>query len=193
MLKLVNLVMVGMLSFSSIGWANNMQVAEAAKSQIGRTLYYDSGYAKLAYPMGDISEVSGVCSDVVIRALRANNVDLQVLVHEDMVRHFNQYPKTWGLKQTDRNIDHRRVPNLEVFLKRQGKALSVTKNDQDYRPGDIVSWRLDNGLPHIGIVAKNKAPDSQRPLIIHNIGAGTQEEDVLYAWRIVGHYRYFKP
>lgn len=186
------MAVLGVFFVSGAAWPNNLQVAEAARKQIGKTIQYDPRYVKLAYPMGDVPEVAGVCSDVVIRALRVNQVDLQVLVHEDMSQHFNQYPNSWGLKRTDKNIDHRRVPNLEVFFKRQGKSLPVTQDGKSYHAGDIISWRLDNGLPHIGIVSMNKVANTQRPLVIHNIGAGVREEDVLFEWKMIGHYRYYK-
>lgn len=168
-----------------------LKVVNAARSQIGITTAYDPAYSRMAYPMGDVPLERGVCSDVVIRAYRKAGIDLQQLVHEDMRGHFSLYPKIWGLKKTDRNIDHRRVPNLEFFFKRQGKALKLPQASESYKPGDIVSWRLDNGLAHIGIVSDKKSMFGSRPLIIHNIGQGTQEEDVLFSWRIIGHYRWF--
>lgn len=191
MLKFVKVLLLSLLFIPLLSWSNNVEIAKAAKSQIGKTLRYDPSYTKLTYPMGDVPEIAGVCSDVIIRSLRANKVDLQVLVHQDMARNFDKYPNSWGLKKTDTNIDHRRVPNLEVFFKRQGKSLPITNLDKNYQAGDIVSWRLDNGLPHIGIVSMNKAVATQRPLVIHNIGAGTQEKDVLFEWKIAGHYRYY--
>lgn len=133
---------------------------------------------------------SGVCSDVVIRALRSQKVDLQKLVHEDMAKNFAAYPQKWQLKRPDSNIDHRRVPNLETWFTRHDKTRPTSKNPSDYQAGDIVSWRLDNGLAHIGVVSDGFARDGT-PLVIHNIGAGAQEEDVLFSWRMVGHYRYF--
>lgn len=171
-------------------WADNRKVATAALKQVGQTLVYDPNYTQISYPMGDIPVARGVCSDVVVRALRAQQVDLQQLVHQDMQTNFRHYPNKWGLTKTDKNIDHRRVPNLEIFFKRHGKSLQVTKQAKDYLAGDIVSWRLDNGRPHIGIVSINQSKEGI-PLIIHNIGWGTQQEDVLFAWTIVGHYRYF--
>lgn len=174
------------------GWADNLQIAKAAYNQIGKTLVYDPSYTQLGYPMGDVPLTKGVCTDVVIRALRSGGaIDLQQLVHEDMKQNFAVYPKSWGLKRPDKNIDHRRVPNLEVFLQRKGKSLPVTQEAQRYKAGDIVSWRLDNGRPHIGIVSNNMSNIGDRPLVIHNIGWGTQEEDVLFAWKIIGHYRYY--
>ena len=170
-------------------WASKL--IQAAESQIGRTVHYDGSYVRLAYPNGDIPIARGVCTDVVIRAYRdAFNIDLQKLVHEDMRRAFASYPKRWGLKRPDRNIDHRRVPNLEVFFKRRRAALPVTDNPRDYRPGDIVSQILNGRLPHIGIVTHRATGDGNRPLVVHNIGAGTRLEDVLFAFPITGHFRF---
>lgn len=168
------------------------RLVEAARSQIGVTTQYDPSYTRLAFPMGDVPISRGVCTDVVIRAYRKQGKDLQVLVNRDMKRAWKQYPKLWGLKRTDKNIDHRRVPNLEVFFKRHGKTLPTSKRGADYKAGDIVTWRLAAGgkqLPHIGIVS-NKTSRTGTPLIIHNIGAGTQEENVLFKYPITGHYRY---
>jgi uncharacterized protein YijF (DUF1287 family) len=161
-----------------------------ARAQIGVTLAYDSGYTAIAYPGGDVPASRGVCTDVIIRALRGQGVDLQRLVHEDMGRAFAQYPARWGLKRPDANIDHRRVLNLEVFMQRQGRALPVSQNPRDYRAGDWVTWRLGaEQLPHIGMVSDRTAGDGT-PLIIHNIGQGTREENALFAFPIAGHYRW---
>lgn len=165
-------------------------LAAAANAQIGVTTLYDPAYVSLKYPGGDVPMERGVCCDVVIRALRMHGVDLQKLVHEDMKANFAAYPKNWGLKTTDRNIDHRRVPNLMKFFSRKGKAVPVTDSDADYRPGDIVTWMLPGNLPHIGIIAAEKVPGSDRPAVIHNIGGGAQREDVLRAFKITGHYRW---
>ncbi len=169
------------------------KILDAAHGQVGVTRYYDGGYVRLAYPGGDVPTDRGVCTDVVIRAFRAAGLDLQQAVHEDMRRSFSAYPKLWGLARPDRNIDHRRVPNLETWARRAGHALPVGADPAAYRPGDLVSWRLPNGLPHIGLVSDRRAPDgSGRLLVIHNIGAGTQVEDVLFAWPPVGHFRVFR-
>lgn len=164
-------------------------LARAAEERTKRLVVYDPSYVRLSYPMGDVPEGRGVCSDVVIRAYRGVGVDLQVLVHEDMRRAFSAYPKIWGLTSTDRNIDHRRVPNLETFFRRRGVSLPLSDSAADYLPGDVVSWRLPNGLPHIGIVSTRLAP-SGRPLIVHNIGASTRSEDMLFDFEIVGHFRF---
>jgi uncharacterized protein YijF (DUF1287 family) len=166
-------------------------VVASARSQVGVTIRYDSGYARIPYPNGDLPLERGVCADVIVRAFRAGGIDLQRLVHEDMAAHFSAYPHAWGLRGPDTNIDHRRVPNLETFFRRKRADVPVTVQALDYRGGDIVSWRLPNGLAHIGLVSDHVAPGgSGRPLMIHNIGAGTQEEDVLFAWKVVGHFRW---
>ena len=165
----------------------------AAHAQQGVTRHYDGRYVSLAYPGGDVPADRGVCTDVVIRALRATGLDLQQAVHEDMRRDFAAYPALWGLRRPDRNIDHRRVPNLETWLRRAGHALPASARAADYQPGDLVSWRLPGGLPHIGVVSDRVAGDgSGRRLVVHNIGAGVQVEDVLLAWPPVGHFRVFR-
>jgi uncharacterized protein YijF (DUF1287 family) len=166
------------------------RLAAAALAQVGVTLHYDPAYTKLAYPNGDVPLERGVCSDVVIRALRRQGTDLQRLVHEDMKAHFSAYPRNWGLRRPDRNIDHRRVLNLQTYFARRGFALPITKNARDYATGDIVAYTLPGDLPHIGIVAARRTVDGARPLLIHNIGAGTQIEDRLFDYEIVGHYRW---
>ena len=165
------------------------KIVTAARSQIGRTVSYDAAYRKLPYPGGDVPINTGVCTDVVVRALREQGIDLQKLVHEDMKRNFAAYPKKWGLKAPDANIDHRRVPNLMTFLQRQGAAQAVTNRVEQFRPGDIVSWDLSSGVPHIGIVSDRRSAKGT-PLIIHNIGRGTQEEDLLFGFKMTGHYRW---
>ncbi|MFY0680206.1 MAG: DUF1287 domain-containing protein [Thalassovita sp.] len=161
-----------------------------AQAQIGVTLTYDGSYQALSYPDGDIPRARGVCTDVVIRALRdAHGIDLQKRVHEDMKRAFSSYPNNWNLSRPDKNIDHRRVPNLRAYFKRQGAALEVSTDPAAYLPGDIVTWTLGPGLPHIGIVSDQMTPDAARPLILHNVGAGTRKEDFLFRYPITGHYR----
>jgi uncharacterized protein YijF (DUF1287 family) len=161
----------------------------AARAQVGETLIYDPSYQSIAYPLGDVPRERGVCSDVVIRAFRDLGIDLQQEVHRDMARHFAAYPKIWGLSRPDRNIDHRRVPNLATWFTRQGHALPVAGDPAAYQAGDVVAWILDSGRPHIGIVSDRRTGDGARPLVIHNIGWGAQEEDVLFAYRISGHFR----
>ena len=165
-------------------------VVEAAQDRLKHRVTYNGAYMKLDYPGGDVPAYLGVCTDVIIRTYRAAyGFDFQKAVHEDMKANFSAYPKNWGLSRTDRNIDHRRVPNLETYLKRRGASLTISPKASDYQSGDIVSWRLAGGLPHIGIVSDRKSEDGT-PLIIHNIGAGPQEEDVLFAYKINGHFRF---
>jgi uncharacterized protein YijF (DUF1287 family) len=158
-----------------------------ARAQIWKTFYYDSSYTRITYPMGDVPIIRGVCTDVIIRALRHQGIDLQQRVHEDMRKNFNLYPSQarWHLKKPDANIDHRRVPNLQRYFERQGYTIT----DKIFLPGDIVTWNLRANVGHIGIVSDRKDPSGQRPLIIHNIGYGTREEDMLYHFTITGHYR----
>lgn len=173
-------------------WAQKL--VAAAESQVGVTVTYDPAYVRLAYPGGDVARDRGVCTDVVVRAYRdAFATDLQRLVHEDMAAHFDAYPKKWGLKQPDSHIDHRRVPNLQIFFSRHGKALPVTANASDYAPGDIVTMTVAATLPHIAIVSTAMGTGSPRPLIVHNIGAGTQLEDRLFEFPLTGHYRFRPP
>lgn len=159
------------------------KLVEDARSQIGVTRYYDAAYTKLDYPLGDVPKVKGVCTDVVIRALREQKLDLQQLIHEDMRQNFARYPKKWGLKSTDRNIDHRRVPNIATYFTRKGYTVSG-----EFLAGDVVTWDLGKGQTHIGIVSDRKTAAGV-PLIIHNIGRGTQEEDILHRFKLTGHFR----
>lgn len=168
--------------------ASTAELVAAARAQVGITLGYDGRYRRLAYPGGDVPLETGVCTDMLVRAFRVIGIDLQQRVHEDMRRAFSAYPPLWGLAKPDRNIEHRRVPNLQAYFRRHGQTLSVSDRAADYQPGEIVLWRLDSGLPHIGLVS-DRAQDG-RPLVIHNIGAGTREEDVLFAYRIEGRFRY---
>lgn len=165
-------------------------IVVAARERTQHDVRYDPKYVVLTYPGGDVPADTGVCTDVIIRTYReALGFDFQQAVHEDMKRNFSAYPKSWGLKRADKNIDHRRVPNLETFLKRQGAELPITKNAEDYLPGDIVSWRLGGRLPHIGIISDKKS-DWGTPLVIHNIGQGPVEDDLLFNTDINGHYRF---
>lgn len=162
-------------------------IARAAAGQVGVTVRYDPAYVRLAYPNGDVPRDRGVCTDVVVRALRAVGIDLQSEVHKDMKKNFGAYPRSWGLRSPDPNIDHRRVPNLMRYFERRGKSLP---REGAYEPGDVVAWRLSNGLHHIGVVAEDQVPGTRRPYVVHNIGYGAQKEDVLFAFVILGHYRW---
>lgn len=166
-----------------------LRLAQAAREQVGVTLHYDPAYQRLDYPGGDLPAERGVCTDVLVRAYRRLGVDLQVLVHEDMLAAWEAYPKLWGLAKPDANIDHRRVPNLAAYFARHGERLAVSRAAGDYAAGDLVTWRLPAGVPHIGIVSERQAADGT-PLVIHNIGRGAREEDILFAYPITGHYRY---
>ena len=184
------------------------RLVEAARARVGQTVLYDASYVSLKYPGGDVPNDRGVCTDVIVRSYRALGVDLQMLIHEDMRRAFSKYPRRWGLKRTDRNIDHRRVPNMRVYFNRNGTAMSVSADANAYKPGDLVTWDLrapysaaEAGArpskrtsfartPHIGIVSDRRSADGKRPLIIHNIGFGTLEGDMLFSYRITGHYRF---
>ncbi|HRF54810.1 MAG TPA: DUF1287 domain-containing protein [Aquimonas sp.] len=191
-MRWITVLLLSLLGLPLVVDAASLSLPDAALAQIGVTVGYDPTYRRLAYPGGDVDQSTGVCTDVVIRAFRALGDDLQVRVHEDMRQHFDAYPKFWGLRGTDRNIDHRRVPNLQTFFTRHGHKLTITDHAEDYQPGDIVTWRLSNGLPHIGLVSDRRNREGV-PLILHNIGAGTQEQDLLFAFEITGHYRYAPP
>ena len=170
--------------------ALSLRIVEAARQQIGVTTDYDPSYTKLKYPGGDVPLRTGVCSDVIVRSLRAVGIDLQKEVHEDMRKNFSVYPERWELKAPDKNIDHRRVPNLMRYLERHHVWLQEKLTRPyvwTYAPGDIVAWDLGGGVTHIGIVSDKKSGDT--PLIIHNIGSGTKEADILFKYQVIGHYR----
>jgi uncharacterized protein len=171
------------------------QLSAAATARAKLTVHYDPAYVRIPYPNGDVPADTGVCTDEVIRTYRTLGIDLQKEVHEDMEKNFSAYPnqRRWMLAHTDSNIDHRRVPNLRVFFSRKGESLPITQRAEDYLPGELVTWDLGGGVLHIGIVVNKKSPDGRRYLIEHNIGAGPEIEDVLFSWRIIGHYRYFGP
>lgn len=168
---------------------NAQNVVKAARWQVGQTVNYNGAYVSLNYPNGDLPIETGVCTDVVIRALRrALKTDLQKLVHLDMKAHFSKYPPNWGLRRPDRNIDHRRVPNLRTYFKRRGWSVPVTQKKEDYQPGDLVTCTVAKKLPHIMVVSDRKAVDGT-PLVIHNIGSGAVEESMLFEFPLTGHYR----
>lgn len=168
------------------------QIIDAATEQTKITTGYDPAYVGIAYPGGDVAPETGVCSDVVVRSFRKAGIDLQKELHEDMVRDWAVYPKKWGASRPDANIDHRRVLNLTTWFDRQRKSLPVTTKRDDYLPGDIVAWDLGNNLDHIGLVVNVYSEESKGYLIVHNIGLGARAEDVLFNWKITGHYRYFE-
>lgn len=168
------------------------KLSDAALTLTNDDVVYDSKYYTIPYPNGDVPKGKGVCTDVIIRAYRTLDTDLQQEVHEDMEKNFSLYPKTWGLKKTDTNIDHRRVPNLQVFFTRHGKVKPVSQKPTDYKPGDIITWKLPSGVPHIGLVVNKKSLHGNDYQIVHNIGAGQVLEDCLFDYTITGHYRYKK-
>jgi uncharacterized protein YijF (DUF1287 family) len=171
------------------------QLVAAAIERTSHSVRYDPAYVRIAYPNGDVPADTGVCTDEVIRSYRAVGIDLQKEVHEDIVANFDLYPRKWRWLQVhpDSNIDHRRVPNLMVFFSRKGENLPITARAEDYLPGDLVTWDLGGGVPHIGIVVDRKSPQTGRYMVVHNIGQGPKMEDVLFAWKITGHYEYFGP
>ena len=168
------------------------KLSAAAISIIDSDVVYTSSYVSIKYPNGDVPSKTGVCTDVVIRAYRKLGIDLQKEVHEDMVKNFSLYPniKKWGLHSTDTNIDHRRVPNLEIFFARKGEKLTVSDKPNDYKTGEIITWMINGKLPHIGIITNKKSPDGKRPMIVHNVGGGQVLEDCLFSYKIVGHFKY---
>ena len=191
------LILVVAMLCSSFVWGQvkkedlfGARLVSAAMERTEHEVVYDGAYRGIAYPGGDVPDHTGVCTDVVIRSYRKLGIDLQVLVHEDMEANFSKYPKKWGLKKTDTNIDHRRVPNLRRFFERHGEVLPVSKQAADYRPGELVTWMVDGKLPHIGILVEPRASKSNRPLVVHNIGRGPVVEDILFAFPITGHYRF---
>lgn len=168
------------------------ELSDAALALTNDDVVYDSKYYTIPYPNGDVPIGKGVCTDVIIRAYRTLGTDLQQEVHEDMKKNFSLYPKTWGLKTTDTNIDHRRVPNLQVFFTRHGQVKPVTQKPIDYKPGDIVTWKLPSGVPHIGLVVNKKSLRGHGYQVVHNIGMGQVLEDCLFDYKVTGHYRYKK-
>ncbi len=187
---MIRLALVLCLSLSPLfaDW-KHLDIVHSAQWQIDKTVFYDAAYVSLDYPNGDVPMERGVCTDVVIRALRkAAKIDLQTLVHNDMKAHFSKYPKIWGLKRPDRNIDHRRVPNLQVYFKRMGYSLNLEPVADRYKAGDIVTCIVPPNLAHIMIVS-DQIGASGAPMVLHNIGHGTQEEDRLFRFKHTGHYR----
>jgi len=186
-------------AYDSTAWQNltgeeknlRTKLVDAAIKRTSHKVVYDPAYVAIDYPNGDVPEDQGVCADVIVRVYREFGIDLQKEVHEDMTRNFDLYPKLWGLKKPDSNIDHRRVQNLMVFFERYGQALPTTKKPNDYLPGDIVVWEFSSGRKHIGMVIDELLSNEQRPLIVHNVGVGPKINDALFRWKIIGHYEYF--
>ena len=186
---------IPILAWTHVGLSQHsfyQQLADSAFTLTHKRVTYDPGYYAIDYPNGDIPQDKGVCTDVIIRAYRKLGIDLQKEVHLDMKANFGKYPDHWGLTTTDKNIDHRRVPNLMKFFERHGETIAISNQSEDYAPGNIVCWNLGGGVTHIGIVANKKSRDGKRPLIVHNIGAGQVAQDCLFDYKIIGHYRFKK-
>lgn len=168
------------------------RLVAAAHERTKQKITYDGSYYSIAYPWGDVPAHIGVCTDVIIRSYRKLGIDLQQLIHQDMVSNFSRYPsrRIWGLNTTDTNIDHRRVPNIQTFLRRHGQVLTISQNPHDYQAGDIVTWQLPGNLPHIGIVSEVIHTETGQPLIVHNIGEGPVLDNVLFSYPITGHFKY---
>lgn len=166
------------------------RLVAAARERTSHSVRYDPAYVRIPYPGGDVPANTGVCTDEIVRIYRALGIDLQKLVHEDMEHECAAYPRIGGASGIDPNIDHRRVPNLMVFFARNGKSLPTTTRAEDYAPGDLVAWDLGGHVLHMGIVVDKKSA-AGRYMIVHNIGQGPQMEDVLFNWKIIGHYEYF--
>jgi uncharacterized protein len=166
------------------------KLSVAAIALTGQSVTYDPAYFSIPYPNGDVPADKGVCTDVIIRAYRKLGIDLQKEVHEDMRKYFHVYPKDWGLTRPDKNIDHRRVPNLMKYFSRHGQVKPISLKPEDYLPGDIVCWNLGGGITHIGIVVNKKSVDGLRYLIVHNIGNGQELADCLFSYKIIGHYSF---
>jgi uncharacterized protein YijF (DUF1287 family) len=179
-----------MMPILSVGQTFYDSLAWAAHQRTQHEVVYDPTYYAMGYPNGDVPQDKGVCTDVIIRSYRVLGIDLQKEVHEDMKANFKLYPKRWGLSTTDKNIDHRRVPNLQTYFSRHGRVLGVSSKGSDYQAGDIVTWDLGGGVTHIGIVSAKLSANGKRPLIVHNIGAGPKLEDMLFDYVLTGHYRY---
>ena len=193
MKRIALILILILISLPATATANSAKrIADAAMERTKADVTYDGRYFSIPYPQGDVPSYLGVCTDVIIRAYRKLGIDLQTLVHEDMRENFSAYPKRWGLKKPDRNIDHRRVPNLETYFTRHGFALKVSRHADSYLPGDLVTWDLDPGrgeLPHIGILVPNPQGPGQ-PWVVHNIGAGPELSNSLFSWEITGHFRF---
>lgn len=188
---ITSILFVLFLRFSAAAQENFYHAfADSAFLLTKQNVVYDPSYFSIAYPNGDVPADKGVCTDVIIRAYRKFGIDLQQKLHEDIKANFNQYPQKWGLKKPDKNIDHRRVPNLMTFFSRHGISKTLSQKASDYAPGDIVCWDLGGGITHIGIVSNIKSFDGKRFQIIHNIGQGQVLEDCLFDFQIIGHYQY---
>ena len=192
MKKLLLLLLFIPLTFFAQQFIDPLKISDSAIELTNKSVIYNGDYYSIPYPNGDVPDGIGVCTDVVIRTYRSVGLDLQKEVHEDMEANFELYPQIWGHNKPDSNIDHRRVPNLMTYFKRQGAEIPITDKGNDYLPGDIVSWNLAGGLTHIGVVVNKKSNDNKRFMIVHNIGGGQVLEDCLFNYTITGHYRFLK-
>jgi hypothetical protein len=192
-MKYLPIILLIILFFATESFSSTkVKLIEAAIDRTEHQITYDGSYHSIPYPNGDVPSNIGVCTDVVIRSYRKVGIDLQQLVHEDMKKNFAKYPsgRIWGLNKPDPNIDHRRVPNLQVFFSRHGTIQRISNKPESYIPGDLVTWMLPGNLPHIGIVTNEYSSTSKNPMIVHNIGRGPELEDMLFNYKITGHYRY---
>jgi hypothetical protein len=167
------------------------RLVAAALERTSHVVRYDGSYVRIKYPGGDVPTGTGVCTDEIVRIYRKLGIDLQKEVHEDMRANFAAYPRIWGLSRPDPNIDHRRVPNLATFFRRKGVTLPISSEAAAYAPGDLVTWDLGGGIPHIGMVVDRRSADGGRYQIVHNVGEGPKLEDVLFRWKVTGRYRYY--
>lgn len=192
MRKSLSFIVLFLFSFESFAVSFELKLVEAAEERTKRAVKYDGKYLPIPYPNGDVPDNIGVCTDLIIRSYRRLGFDLQRLVHEDIKAHFELYPskRIWGLLKPDTNIDHRRVPNLQAFFKRHGEVLPISDDPSQYQPGDIVTWMLPGNLPHIGLLSAELASGTNIPLVIHNIGRGPVAENMLFSFKITGHYKY---
>ncbi|MEN8637366.1 DUF1287 domain-containing protein [Pseudoalteromonas distincta] len=184
--------LLSLLSVNAYAASFDDDIVAALLERTTHNVTYDGSYRSIGYPDGDVPENVGVCTDVIIRSYRKLGIDLQKLVHEDMQNNFTLYPskRIWGLNKPDKNIDHRRVPNLQAYFERHANVLSKSNKVSDYKTGDIVTWMLPGNLPHIGMVINESSQDTGNPLIVHNIGRGPQKSDMLFDYKITGHYRF---
>jgi len=184
--------LLSLLSVNAYAASFDDDIVAALLERTTHNVTYDGSYRSIGYPGGDVPKNVGVCTDVIIRSYRKLGIDLQKLVHEDMQNNFTLYPskRIWGLNKPDKNIDHRRVPNLQAYFERHANVLSKSNKVSDYKTGDIVTWMLPGNLPHIGMVINESSQDTGNPLIVHNIGRGPQKSDMLFDYKITGHYRF---
>ena len=184
--------LLSLLSVNAYAASFDDDIVASLLERTTHNVTYDGSYRSIGYPGGDVPENVGVCTDVIIRSYRKLGIDLQKLVHEDMQNNFTLYPskRIWGLNKPDKNIDHRRVPNLQTYFKRQGRALVLSDSPEEYKTGDIVTWMLPGNLPHIGMVVNERSVQTGNPLIVHNIGRGAEKTDMLFDYKITGHNRF---